>query len=141
MTLNQPADRTVSELLPDREMGALSGVQVFIGGPVARDQLIFAAFEWNDEEERMECRHHIDVEEAEELVTSSSATVRAFVGYAGWTKGQLEQELAQKAWLLKRPEPRVIESAHCDSLWRDLLATFGPWFRIVGEAPEDPALN
>lgn len=141
LVMNRPSGRTVSDVLPDREMGALGGIEVFLGGPVAGDQLIFASFQWNEEAQRLECRHHIDIEEAETLVAEKTATVRAFVGYAGWTKGQLEGELAEKAWLIHRPEASTLESKQCKMLWRHLLAGYGPWFQLIAEAPEDPSLN
>ncbi|MHA3773219.1 YqgE/AlgH family protein [Verrucomicrobiota bacterium sgz303538] len=141
LILNRPAERTVADLLPDRDMGPLGSVPVFLGGPVSNDQLIFAFFRWNPASEKMECHHHIGVEEAQQVLKDDNATVRAFVGYAGWTKGQLEGELAQRAWMVKAPDQDVLDLDRIPELWRDLTASFGPLFRIVAEAPEDPSRN
>lgn len=141
LTLNRPAGRTVAELLPDRPLGALGCVPVFLGGPVSTDQLIFASFIWHAESERMECRHHLVIDEAEQALAEEKTTVRAFVGYAGWIKGQLEGELAQRSWLLQKPEREMLELERCPTLWREITSTFGPWFQLVAEAPDDPTLN
>jgi putative transcriptional regulator len=141
LTLNRPAGRTVADLLPNRDLGALACVPVFIGGPVATDQLIFASFQWRPEAERMECRHHLVIDEAEKALADQAATVRAFVGYAGWSKGQLEGELAQRSWLVQKPERHVLELERCPTLWREITSTFGPWFRLVAEAPDEPGKN
>jgi putative transcriptional regulator len=141
LTLNRPTGRTVGDLLPEKPLGALSQMPVFVGGPVALDQMIFASFEWHAETELLECRHHLVIEEATEAAANAQLTVRAFVGYAGWGKGQLEGELAQRSWLLQKPDPSVLELERCPVLWRDLTSSFGPWFRLAAEAPEDPSRN
>lgn len=142
LVLNRPASRTVAELLPGRDdLGALGALPVFLGGPVSRDQLIFAAFQWHQEKGELECRHHVSLAEAEELARKPTAVVRAFIGYAGWGKGQLESELAQSAWLLKPAEHEVLDPARTDHVWRDLIASFGPKYRLIAEAPDDPTRN
>lgn len=141
VVLNRPAGRTVGEVLPGKELGALAMVPVFLGGPVATDQMIFASFKWHAETQTVECRHHLLIDEAQKTIDEEATTVRAFIGYAGWTKGQLEGELAQRAWLVRKPDLDVLESANCTTLWRELTSSFGPWFRLVAEAPETPGLS
>lgn len=141
LILNRPAGQNVSDLLPDRDMGPLGRVPVFVGGPVGRDQLIFASFVWNSETETMECHHHIGLDEAQQMLGLPNATIMAFIGYAGWGKGQLEGELAQKAWMLVRADQSVLDPKRVPNLWREYMVTFGPWFRLVAEAPDDPARN
>jgi putative transcriptional regulator len=141
LVLNRPAGRTVGDLLPEQEMGTLSKIPVFIGGPVSADQLTFASFVWKSEANTLECHHHIGLEEAQALLSNDNATIRAFVGYAGWSKGQLEGEIAQKAWMLKKPEEDTLDLERTPNLWREITRTFGPWFKLVAEAPEDPSIN
>jgi putative transcriptional regulator len=141
LTLNRPAGRTVAEVLPGKDLGALAMVPVFLGGPVSTEQLIFASFKWHAETQRMECRHHLLIDDAQSSVDAEATVVRAFIGYAGWSKGQLEGELAQRAWLVQRPSCDVLEFEKCPTLWRELTSGFGPWFRLVAEAPEDLARN
>lgn len=141
LTLNRPSGRTVADLLPDRDLGALAGVPVFLGGPVSTDQLIFASFLWRPQMQRMECRHHLVIDEAEQALAAEKAIVRAFVGYAGWSKGQLEGELASRSWLVQKPAREMLEIGRCPRLWRELTSTFGPWFQLVAEAPDEPWRN
>ena len=140
-TINRPTGRTVGDLLPDKPLGGLALVPVFFGGPVSKDQLLFASFRWHAETSRMECRHHLLIEEAERALDAGETTVRAFIGYSGWSKGQLESELAQRAWLVQKPVLDVLESRKQPTLWREITSSFGPWFRLVAESPEQPGLN
>jgi putative transcriptional regulator len=141
LILNRPAHRTVGDVLPNKPVGALARVQVFLGGPVSPDQLVFAAFRWHPESARMECRHHLLIPDAQDAIEEEHTTVRAFIGYAGWSKGQLEGELEQKAWLVGKPSHDVLAMEKCPTLWRDVTSTFGPWFKLVAEAPDNPEAN
>lgn len=141
LMLNRPAGRNVSELLPDKDLGALGRVPVFLGGPVGTDQLVFASFRWHAETERFECQHHLVIAEAAEIVHDETVIVRAFVGYAGWSKGQLEGELAQRSWLVGKAGFDVLDPDRCPTLWREITSTYGPWFRLLAEAPDDPQRN
>ena len=67
--------------------------------------------------------------------------MRAFVGYAGWSKGQLEGELAQRSWLVQKAEREMFDLERCPKLWREITSTFGPWFQLVAEAPDEPGEN
>ncbi len=141
LILNRPAERTVGDVLPEKELGVLNRVPVFLGGPVGADQLVFAAFEWHPDTQRIECRHHLGIDEAQQSAVAQNTVVRAFIGYAGWTKGQLEAELQQNAWLLTKPTPGALDMGHSKTLWRELLSGFGPKFRLAAEAPDDLSRN
>src|ERR1043165_2509184 len=44
--INRPLDRHVADLVTDEPPASLAEVPVFLGGPVGKNQLMFAAFEW-----------------------------------------------------------------------------------------------
>jgi len=138
LTLNRPAGRTVAEILPGKELGALGRVPVFLGGPVQADQLVFASFRWHEETERLECQHHLVIDDAEQILHDETVIVRAFVGYAGWSKGQLEGELAQRSWLVGKAPRDILDLERCPTLWRDITSSYGPWFQLLAEAPDEP---
>ncbi len=140
--LNRPTGRVVGDLLGNKPLGHLARVPVLSGGPVGADQLVLAAFRWHPQTQVLECRHHIALEEAESLAAKQHHTVRAFAGSAGWAAGQLEGELAQRSWLVRKADDEdVLDLSRAPLMWRELTSGFGPWFRMVAEAPDDPSLN
>jgi putative transcriptional regulator len=141
IVLNRPCDKPLAELLPDESLGGLEDVPVFFGGPVGRDQLTFAVLRWLPDEERVECRTHVSLDEARLVAADDFTSLRAFVGYAGWSGGQLEKELAEKAWLVQKPDRDVVGPAKCLRLWQTIMREQGPWFRLVADAPDDPSMN
>ena len=142
LILNRPTGRVVGDLLGNKPLGHLARVPVLSGGPVGADQLILAAFRWHPQTHVLECRHHIALDEAENLASKQHHTVRAFAGYAGWAAGQLDAELAQRSWLVRKADDAdVLELSRAPLVWRELTGGFGPWFKMVAEAPDDPSLN
>ena len=139
--INRPLDRPVAELVSGEPPAGLSEVPVFLGGPVGKNQLMFAAFEWQ-KGAGLKLNHNIAFEEG----TGSQAhkdllTVCAFVGYAGWGVGQLESEVKQKAWVVHNANQSVLKLDRLPNLWFDIMRTLGPWYKMLAAAPDDPSLN
>lgn len=138
--LNRPLDKHVGDLVSDEAPAALSDIPVYVGGPVGRNQLMFAILEW-EQEHGLKLNHNVGLEEANELLGRDPESIRAFVGYAGWGAGQLEQEMKQNAWLLHKPTPATLNPSRLSKLWFDIMCGLGPWYKLLAVAPDDPSLN
>jgi len=139
--INRPLDRQVADLVTDEPPANLADVPVFLGGPVGKNQLMFAAFEWQ-KGEGLKLNNKVALEQASDAaVQKNLVTVCAFVGYAGWGAGQLETELKQKAWLVRKANPSLLKLDRLPNLWFDIMSSLGPWYRMLAAAPDDPSLN
>jgi putative transcriptional regulator len=138
--INRPLDRQVVDLVSEIPPAGLAGVPVFLGGPVGKNQLMFAAFEWQ-KGERLKLNHNVALEQASDAAGEKLVTICAFVGYAGWGAGQLESELKQKAWLLQKANPSLVKLDRLSNLWFDIMRSLGPWYKMLAAAPDDPSLN
>ena len=49
-----------------------------------------------------------DRDSIQQLVTQNHSKMKFFVGYAGWSPGQLEQELSQNAWLTVEAKDAIL---------------------------------
>jgi putative transcriptional regulator len=139
--INRATPKTVGDLLPGKDIGILGDVPVFIGGPVARDQLTFASFLWNEKKRAFVCKPHLALGEADEIAQSQPGAVRAFIGYAGWGQGQLETEMAQNAWILRKASRDTLDAKKLDGLWRRIVRGLGPVYRLLADVPDDPSRN
>ena len=138
--LNRPLEKHVSEVVSDAPLNALDNVPVFFGGPVGRDRLIFASLEWKTGE-GLKLNHNVDVDEANKQIGKNPDSIRAFVGYAGWGAGQLEAEMKQNAWVIRKPDRATMKLDRLPRLWFDIMSGLGPWFKLLAAAPDDPSLN
>ena len=138
--LNRPLEKKVSDVVSEAPLNALDKVPVFFGGPVGRDRLIFASLEWKTGE-GLKLNHDVDMYEANKQIGKNPGSIRAFIGYAGWGAGQLEAEMKQNAWVIRKPDRTSMKLDRLPRLWFDIMNGLGPWFKLLAAAPDDPSLN
>lgn len=142
LILNRPLGKTVSDFLPPHSLDEeLCEVPVYFGGPVGSDQLSFAYLGWDCQSDSLQCRLQLDLEEAKDALEEEPGSVRAFLGYSGWSGGQLENELIQNSWVVQPPSEDLLDARKCRGLWHTIVRELGPWFQLLAEAPDDPTLN
>jgi putative transcriptional regulator len=137
--INRPLDRQVADLVTDTPPAGLAAVPVFLGGPVGKNQLMFAAFEWK-KGHGFKLSHNVVLEHGS-TAAGEKNLICAFVGYAGWGAGQLESEVKQKAWLLQKANSSLLKFDRLPNLWFDIMRSLGPWYKMLAAAPDDPSLN
>ena len=68
--------------------------------------------------------------------------VRFFLGYSGWSAGQLEDELTENSWLVApSPHAAYLMDTSRESIWKDLMQSQGGVYKIMSEFPLDPRMN
>ena len=140
--LNRPLGKSAADLLPEHDdQSILERVPVYLGGPVGQEQLGFASMKWNPGTKSLELETHLSLEEVADRLSTCPTEVRAFVGYAGWSAGQLEGELAQKAWVLAKPFEAATASAAKERLWFKVMNALGPAYKLMAAMPDDPTSN
>lgn len=139
LVLNRPLHRTLGEFGGDFAYGPLALVPVFDGGPVEKTQIILCAWRPQNgpEAEGLQVFFGLDRERAAELAEQTGVEVRAFLGYAGWSSGQLEGELACDTWVVASLEPDSMRHAPDERMWKVLLGRLDPqWVVLAGEPDE-----
>ena len=116
--------------MSDPTPAGLADVPVFLGGPVGTNQLMFASFDWEGRDS-LSLDQNVVIDEAHQLAEQDRGTIRAFVGYAGWTAGQLENELRQDASILRKPDRAALVPERLPRLWFEIMRSLGPWFKML----------
>jgi putative transcriptional regulator len=83
-------------------------------------------------------------ERIEALIGAGDSPMKFFVGYAGWTAGQLEAELEDSSWLTIDANPQAIFEGD-EHLWSDLIRALSR-AAVTGmvdpkRIPDDPSVN
>ncbi len=143
LVLNRPLDQFAGEFLPDHEPASvLAQVPVYQGGPVADDRLVFTNFAYDPGSKIARVQHALGLDQVGELVEEGDAAgLRAFLGYAGWSEGQLEKEIRQGAWILADPVAGSFALSDAPRLWNATLARLGGRYAIMAVKPDDPSVN
>jgi len=140
LILNRPIGQSVGDLLGDEKFEPLRKIPVHFGGPVSGESMTFSAFWWS-EEKGLRSATRISAADAIRHVQQPGTLVRAFVGYSGWSGGQLEGELRREAWYVTNAPGNLLSVTHDRELWSEVLRSLSPYHRLIAEAPEDPLLN
>lgn len=142
VVLNRPQGRTLADLDPAFAWGELARVPVFTGGPVEPEHLLLCAWRLHPGQvARFTLHFGIEPTQAASLVDEAGMVLRAFRGYAGWTGGQLENELTQGAWAAEMIPDNFMTLGDDEALWRGLLATYHPAWQVWADEPPDPSQN
>ena len=73
--------------------------------------------------------------------TTSSLDLRFFLGYSGWSPGQLDDEVAAGGWILADADADAVFPSDAAGLWRTVLRRMGGEYAILANFPDDPRLN
>lgn len=66
--------------------------------------------------------------------------LRFFLGYSGWSKGQLRKELNDNSWVIATVPNDVVMKSRGD-VWKDVLRSLDNKYKIWAEFPESPEMN
>jgi putative transcriptional regulator len=148
VVLNRPTSVAVSAVLPDWA-GAVARPEVlFEGGPVNTDAaLAVAAVPSGEGPEPLGFRRLfgatgiIDLDTPPEVLAPAVARLRIFAGYAGWGRGQLEDEIAEGSWYVVDSHVDDVFQDDPSGLWAAVLRRQPGELAWVSTKPVDPTLN
>lgn len=152
VVLNRPSDISVTQVLPTWDPLVSGPPVLFQGGPVQTDSALALAavpsggepLGWRRLATTIPAVARlgtVDLDAPPEILAGEIAQMRIFAGYAGWTPGQLEAEIAQGAWYVVDAEPGDTFFADPKSLWRTVLRRQRSELAFVATCPDDPTLN
>jgi len=139
VVLNRPLNRRLGDLGGEFALSPLSGIAVFQGGPVQTEQLILAA--WKRQAHGFQLHLGIEPAAAINLLDQKNVHVRAYFGYAGWSPGQLKNELKQNTWIVADAPTDLFERPGDATLWRNALGREGLEWRLLADEPEETDRN
>ena len=148
VVLNRPMTAPVSAVLPYWQEYATDPSKVFQGGPVALDSALGLVTVPGDKaQEPMGVRllfggiGLVDLDIPPIVVMPEVAGLRIFAGYAGWSAGQLEQEIRDGGWYVVESEARDAFNPEPETLWTTVLRRQRGNLALVASFPDDPTMN
>jgi putative transcriptional regulator len=143
VVLNRPSELAVADALPDWAEACPEPAVVFAGGPVERDALIALGRSSTPTGGSLVLGlHSVDLDAQPALVRAGGVgDTRIFAGYAGWSPGQLDDELVDRAWWVVDAEVDDVFTTEPDGLWARVLRRAGGELALHAHYPVDLSSN
>jgi putative transcriptional regulator len=142
--LNNKLNIELDEIIPEIE---IPNINVYYGGPVHSSNLFFLHQLGDIIDSSVKISDNIwtsgDFNQIIEFMNMGILDInkiKFFLGYAGWTKNQLETEFDSNSWIaidLKK------ENIFCknDDLWKEVLSNRGGKLKAIANFPVNPTDN
>jgi putative transcriptional regulator len=147
LVVNRPTELDVASVLPAWQPFTTAPGRLFRGGPVELDSALglVAVPGLGSRPPGISLLIGsvglVDLDCPPESVVPGLAGLRIFAGYAGWSAGQLEDEIAEGAWHVVDSEPRDAFSDAPQRLWQDVLRRQRGRLAMLSSYPDDVSLN
>jgi putative transcriptional regulator len=135
IVINHPLKATVGDLLEQLDIkfdssNKIIEQEVCAGGPVHADRGFVLHSARPGYQSSLELADELMITTSKDILQqlTSKEAPRKFLlalGYAGWTQGQLEQEIADNSWLVIPADPAIIFDMAHDVKWEAATRTMG----------------
>lgn len=123
--------------------------KISTGGPVETESMFFIHTLGDQLNESLEISHGIFVGgDFEQLYLKieekhiQENEIRFFLGYSGWSKGQLESEIKENAWVVSEIDDcKEIMQIHETDTWKYFMSKLGSKYQFMTNFPIDPNEN
>lgn len=145
LVLNRSTKNKVGDALVAKLPETLKAEPLYLGGPVQPQALSFLQNDTYLPEANvlpnLNLGHSLD--SLVEIADSYSGTqkLKIFAGYAGWSPGQLDDEMKRDTWMTHPGSLDLIFHPRPEELWQLILREKGWKYKLMAEAPEDPSWN
>jgi putative transcriptional regulator len=130
------------------EASANLSFPLYYGGPVATNTLHFIHRCPNLISEGLEITDGIfwggDFENILTLLNANALKtneIKFFIGYSGWSEGQLEAEIETKSWITRQATNELIFDTTAEQIWKNALKEMDGEYKQMIHYPLDPQLN
>lgn len=123
--------------------------KISTGGPVETESMFFIHSLGNELNESIEISHGVfvggDFEQLYSFINENHITknqIRFFLGYSGWSKGQLEEEIKENAWVVSEIDDyHEIMDVNISNTWKYFMSKLGSKYQFMTNFPIDPNEN
>lgn len=145
LILNKPVNLRLNDVLEDFPP---FNAKIFLGGPVGTDTLQFLHCLGNRIENSVPLCNNLywggNFEQLKDLMLRGELAthqVRFFLGYSGWSEGQLESEMKENTWIVTQASSKHVFETATETLWKTCLKQMGGIYQTMASYPENPTLN
>ncbi len=143
--MNKPLNMRIDELIED--FPDFNG-EVFFGGPVQTDTIHFLHNLGELLDDSVLVAPGVywggDFDKLKFLIASNlveEANIRFFVGYSGWSEGQLHDEMSYGSWIVAGMDSNYLFKLQPKELWQQVMYDKGNAYTVISQIPEALSWN
>jgi putative transcriptional regulator len=143
--LNRKYENSLDELIPNL---AEHKIPVYNGGPVQMDTIHFLHQYPDEIPGGFEVLKGVywggDFSVVIQMIKDDKIDynkIRFYIGYSGWSEGQLKDELNEKTWLTVKATRKLVFHHRNEEIWKESLKLLGGDYEMMINFPIDPQLN
>jgi putative transcriptional regulator len=119
-----------------------------MGGPVAPDTIHYLHSLGHIIPKSVQVEENVfwggDIDSIRGLIKTGQlkpSQIRFFLGYSGWSAGQLERELKENSWVIAKVTSEIIMNNRGEDTWKRVLRSLKNKYRRWADFPESPEMN
>lgn len=134
LVINRPMDVSIGDVLRQLDIGAgrqdLDEAPVYSGGPVMQERGFLLHRPLGQWESSLRVTDNVAVTTSQDILQALAGDnaprdLLFVLGYAGWDAGQLEQEMAENAWLTAPAEEKILFELPSERRWEEAARLIG----------------
>ena len=138
--INRPSELKLSVVMPEIEVVGEQPDTIYLGGPVAKNQLLLLIKTPSPPDGSRLVFKNIHVSSSQAVIQrmiknpEGEERFRVYAGYAGWAPGQLDNEIAAGGWHVLRADAETVFDKPASEIWPDLIhRSSAKWVRLLEE--------
>lgn len=145
--LNKKTSLSVNSFFP--ELKDFPAIPIYLGGPVCPNRLFFIHSLGDvlipdacQVKEQLYFDGHFDT--LKKYIINGhpiEGKVKFFLGYSGWSEGQLNDEINKNSWVVSHKTNLDLIRAEGDAFWKNSVEALGTDYKTWTKYPKDPYLN
>lgn len=143
--VNNRLDIKLTELIPAIKSDQF---KVGLGGPVSPNNLYYIHTLGEEIEGSVEIKKGLYTGGNFNQITTLINTglighhqIQFFLGYAGWSSGQLEEEITKNSWIVSEFDVTDMMEHNEEDYWKNILQEKGGKYQLIANFPLNPSLN
>ena len=122
--------------------------KIYLGGPVSQSMVFFlcrspsAAGKLDEVCSGVYLGSNLEIlESLYSSLENPEQDIRFYLGYSGWSGGQLAQEMEQNSWLVQKANEQFIFLDSESLIWPQAVNSLGEKYQYLTKAPVNPQWN
>ena len=145
LIINKPSKIMLHEIINDLPR---SDFPVYVGGPVAKNSIHFIHQIGEEIPNSIKIMNDLyfggDFEKVKKLIWEKKLDknqIRFFAGYSGWEANQLQNEIKEQSWFIKKKNKSMCMRYSDSELWSKIIRVMDEKYAIWSNLPKNPSLN